>query len=262
MLLFTVLTGGREVASASDASRQLDPPAVSHPIVGERLGFHGHWIGIPVGYGWIEVKERVELGGRPAYHIHAEGHTNEVLSAFYPIHDIVDSYLDAETLQPLRFEKHQREGHYQADEEVTFDGATHVATYHSLLNGSIKQIPFPSGVQDIISALYWFRAQPLRQSQPLSLEIYTDEKIFHTSILVNELATLELLKRGTFSCFMIEPKASFKGLLISRGRLWAYVTNDAYRLPLLIKVTTPWGPMSAVIDEASLPPSLAARFRH
>ena len=55
---------------------------------------------------------------------------------------------------------------------------------------------------------------------------------------------------------MVEPKASFKGFLVKRGRIWAYLTADEHRLPLLVKVTTPWGPMSAVLDEDSLPPSL------
>jgi hypothetical protein len=51
---------------------------------------------------------------------------------------------------------------------------------------------------------------------------------------------------------VVEPKASFKGLLVKRGRLWAYVTADEHRLPLFVRATTPWGAMSAVIDEASI----------
>ena len=223
------------------------------PIVGERLGFHGHWFGIPVGYGWIEVKEIIEVEGRRAYHIEAQGHSNELLSTFYPIHDIVHSYLDVDTLQPLRFEKRQREGRYRADEIVTFHPETRTASYRSLLNQSVKEIPLPDHFQDLISALYWLRSQPLSPPQLLTLNLYTDEKIYQASLAIGPPMTLELLKRGTFQCVVVEPKASFKGLLIKRGRLWAYVTADDDRLPLLVKVTTPWGEMSAVIDESSLP---------
>ncbi|MBI3083054.1 MAG: DUF3108 domain-containing protein [Candidatus Omnitrophica bacterium] len=222
------------------------------PILGERLGFHGWWFGIPIGRGWIEVKEIVEVEGRTAYHIEAQGHSNDVLSTFYPIHDEVHSYLDIETLQPLRFEKYQREGHYRADEVVTFNPARGTATYRSLLNGSVKEIPLPPAFQDLVSALYWFRAQPLHPDQTITLDLYTDEKIYQTQVFVKRPILLELLKRGTFPCFTIEPKASFKGLLVKRGRLWAYLTADERRIPLLVKTTTPWGPMSAVIDEDSL----------
>ena len=233
----------------------------ARPVVGERLSFHGRWFTIPVGYGWIEVKEIVTIDGRSAYHIEAQGHSNDVLSTFYPIHDVIHSYLDVETLRPLRFEKHQREGHYRADETVTFNHATRVATYHSLLNQSVKEIPLPADVQDLISALYWFRAQPLQPNTTSYLNLYSDEKIFRTEIQVNQPILLELLKRGTFPCVMVEPKASFKGIFVNRGRLWAYLTVDRHRLPLLVRVTTPWGPMSAVIDEDSMPATLK-RLRH
>jgi len=235
------------------------PAGRLHPRVGERLSFHGRWMGVPVGRGWIEVKEVVELEGRRAYHIEAQGHSNDLLSAFYPIHDVVHSYLDVETLQPLRFEKRQREGHYRADEVVTFDHGSRRATYRSLLNQSVKEIELPAEVQDLISALYWFRNQPLRFDETLPLDLYTDEKIYRTDVEIRAPFLLELLKRGTFRCFAVEPRASFKGLLVKRGRLWAYVTADEQRLPLLVKATTPWGQMTAVLDDTSIPETLQAR---
>lgn len=231
----------------------------SSPTVGERLGFHGYWFGLPVGHGWLRVSALTDWAGHPAYLIEAEGRSNDILSTFYPIYDTVSSYLDANTLQPLRFEKHQREGRYHADEIVTFDYARGVALYRSLLNESEKTIPLTPDVQDLVSVLYWLRAQPLKPPQRLALNLYTDEKIYQTELDVAAPQPLELLKRGTFSCFVVEPKkASFKGLLVKRGRLWAYVTADAYRIPLLIKTTTPWGLMSAVIDEVSIPPEVDA----
>lgn len=225
---------------------------LSKPVVGERLSFHGRWFTLPVGHGSIEVKEIVEIEGRSAFHIEAQGHSNELLSAFYPIHDVIHSYLDTETLQPLRFEKKQQEGHYRSEEVVHFDHLRSVATYHSLLNGSTKEIPLPDQFQDLISAVYWFRTQSLSPNSQIEINLYTDEKIYKTAIEIKNPILLELLKRGTFPCLIAEPKASFKGLLVKRGRIWAYITADARRLPLLVKATTPWGPMTAVLDEESI----------
>lgn len=233
-------------------------PAGPAPVVGERIGFHGRWFGIPVGSGWIEVKEIVTIDGRSAYHIQGEGRSNQVLSKFYPIHDVVHSYLDVETLKPVRFEKDQREGHYRAHEVVTFDHRESKAVYRSLLNQSVKDISLPRDFHDLVSALYWFRTQPIQPNQTIRMDLYTDEKIFQTEIEIKAPVMLELLKRGTFPCLVVEPKAHFKGLLVKRGRIWAYLTADARRLPLLVKVTTPWGPMSAVIDEDSLAAPAAA----
>ncbi len=228
-------------------------PAGPHPRLGERLTFQGRWLWFPVGTGSIEVKELVTIDGRPAYHIEAQGRTNDVLSTFYPIHDTLHSYLDAETLQPLRFEKDQREGHYRAHEVVVFDPASRIATYRSLLNSSVKEIELPDRFQDLLSTFYWLRTQPFQPGQSVALNVYTDEKIYDTRFLIGPLESLELLKRGTFQCLTVELKASFKGVLMERGRLWAYFTPDAHRLPLLIKATTPWGLMVAVIDNSALP---------
>jgi len=48
---------------------------------------------------------------------------------------------------------------------------------------------------------------------------------------------------------------------VKRGRLWAYLTADEHRLPLLVRATTPWGPMSAVLDDASIPPTVQRRAK-
>lgn len=262
MLLAAALTSWPPHPSGL-AGEVADEPALApasafvKPIVGERLSFHGRWFSFPVGHGWIEVKGLVELDGRQAYHIQAEGRSNDVLSTFYPIQYTLISYLDAETLRPLRFEKRQREGSYRADETIVFNYGRGLARYESQLNGSVKEIPITPDIQDLISAFYWFRAQPLEPGSEMQVKLYTDEKIYETRLALGPPTMLELLKRGTFPCFVVEPQAAFKGILVKRGRLWAYFTADRHRLPLLVKITTPWGPMTAVLDESCLPPELA-----
>ena len=220
--------------------------------IGERLVFSGRWLGIPVGSGWIEVQELGSLDGRPAYVIEAQGHSNRVLSAFYPIQDLIRSYLDPETLRPLRFEKHQREGHYRADEVVVFDYERRIAIYHSLLNQSTKEIPIPADTQDIVSAFYWLRTRPFKLTESTTLNVYSDEKIFRMEVKPIKTVRLELFHRGIFPCFMVEPIAAFKGVMVQRGRMWVYVSTDERRVPLLVKLSTPWGLITGLIDAASL----------
>ena len=220
--------------------------------VGERLSFQGRWFGLPVGSGWIEVKELTTLQGRSVYRIDAEGSSNDLLSTFYPIHDSLRSYLDATTLQPVQFEKDQREGRYRANEIVTFDHTRHVATYLSRLNHSTKEIPIPEDVHDLVSAFYWLRTQLVEVGRPLVVDLYTDEKVYRTVFKPLKSMMLELLRRGTFPCVAVEPLASFKGILVERGRVVAYVTADERRIPLLVKIWTPWGLMTGTIDREVL----------
>jgi hypothetical protein len=229
--------------------------------VGERLAFEGRWFGIPVGQGWIQVTALTTRNGRPAYQIDATGGSNDFLSKFYPIRDVVKSYLDAETLQPLQFEKDQREGRYRAHEVVTFDYQRNIATYRSLLNGSLKEVPIEAGVQDLVSAVYWLRRQPIVVGTPLMVDIYSDEKVYRTALLPLKTLVLELLWRGSFAAILVEPKAAFKGLLVKRGRMLVYLTADERRIPLLVKVWTPWGLMTGTIERDALLRRSAAESR-
>jgi len=240
-----------EEVRETEAAIPLAPPR-GGLRVGERLGFHGRWLGIPVGKGWIEVKALTELNGRAVYLIEAEARSNAFLSTFYPVRDVLRSYLDAETLRPVQFEKFQREGHYRAEEIVTFDYERLTATYRSLLNNSVKDVQIPPDVHDILSAFYWLRLQPVDPTRSLFVNIYSDEKVYYTEIKPLKTVTLELLWRGTFPCLLIEPLAAFKGVLVRRGRLWCYVSADEARVPLFLKISTAWGLITGVIDRDSL----------
>ena len=242
---------GREEINAKPEVFEIPAPR-PRPVVGERLSFHGRWFGIPVGHGWIEVREIIEVEGRRAYFVEAQGHSNEVLSAFYPIHDVIRSSIEVDTLRPLRFEKHQQEGHYRAEEIVTFDYERLTATYRSLLNQSVKEVPIPADVQDLLSAFYWLRTHPLDLNDPTSLQVYSDEKVYRVEVKPLMTLKLELRRRGTFPCMLFEPIAEFKGVFVRRGRVWLYLSADERRLPLYVRISTPWGPMTGVLDRESL----------
>ncbi len=243
--------GREEIAEHASETIEILPPQ-PHPRVGERLSFHGRWLGIPVGHGWIEVNGLTEAEGLQAYTVEAQIHSNDFLSTFYPIHDTLRSTIEATTFRPLRVEKYQREGHYRADEIVTFDYERLVATYRSLLNQSVKEVSISPYVHDLLSAFYWLRAHSLDLTTPTSLELYSDEKIYRVDFAPVMTLRLELRRRGTFPCVLIEPKANFKGVLIQRGRIWFYISADERRLPLYVRIATPWGPMTGVIDQESL----------
>jgi hypothetical protein len=251
------LAGAVATGWAGEAAHEVDAPVAIEPAdgalpVGERLIFHGRFFGIPVGSGSIEIRGLTTLEGRPAYEIYAEGRSNVFLSSFYPIHDVVQSYLDPDTLQPIRFEKDQREGHYRAHEVVTFDHGRGVATYRSLLNQSTKEVPLTAGAHDIISAFYWLRRQPIEIGRPIHVDIYSDEKVYRTEVVPLKTLMLELLRVGNIPAIAVEPKPVFKGILVQRGRIVAYVSADRRRIPLLVKLWTPWGLITGVIDRASL----------
>jgi len=243
-----VLWGNAPAAAA-------DPPAAALPV-GETLRYQARWMGFVVGEGSISVQEVTMVDGRRAYHLVAVASSNAFLSRFYPLRDEVHTYVDAERGVVLRYDKRQREGRYRADEVVTFDYQRGIATYQSLLNQSVKEVPITDGLLDPLGSLYALRQRPLEPGGSLTVPVYSDEKVYQMEVKVLRRFPLELLRRGVFDCVEIEPVATFKGLLVKRGRVRMELTDDARRIPLRVTLATPWGAITGVITRESLQAAL------
>jgi len=225
-------------------------PAAKTFRVGEKLVYGVYWMGIHVGEGTIEIKELTTINGREAYHITAVAKSNEFLSAFYKVEDVIDSYVDREGLYTLRFEKHQNEGKYKSDEVVIFDQENHVAYYESMLNKNKKKFSIPPKVHDIISAFYYFRTLDVKPNSKVMLDITSEEKNWKAVLNVMSTQSLEILRKGVHEVFCVEPRAPFKGIISKRSKAWVYFSVDENRMPVMIKFRIPFGFVVGVLEAA------------
>jgi len=233
-------------ARTETPSIEIEPPRDTLEV-GERFFYTVRWMGIPVGHASLEIEEETEVEGHPVLHIVARATSNKFLSMFYPLEDTVHSYVDRAGRFSWKYEKHQREGRYRADEEMRFYHDEGKARYHSFLNGSTKWVSIPQGIHDPLSAFYAFRQTPVVSGETFHMDVNSDEKNWSVQFVVGETRRLELNRVGTFDCFEVEPITRLKGLLVERGRLWVWFTADARRIPVLFKVETPWGVVTGTI---------------
>ncbi len=251
--IFFIFSGLFLGASSNFSSKNTnkEPVVLEKPLdvitVGERFTFEVFWMGIPVGLGTLEVKEKVKKYGRDAYHVIAVARTNDFLSKLYPIYDEVHSYIDAERFCSLEFEKNVREGRYRANEKVVYDYEKRVGVYESLLNHSKKEIEIPGLVHDAVSAFYWFRLQNVGVGKSLRTVVNSREKNWDLEIQVLSSHRKELRGRGVFPTILVEPKTLYRDVLYDRGRAWVYFTTDKQRVPLWVTIKTPFGPVHGVL---------------
>ena len=144
--------------------------------VGERLVYKITWLKIPVGYGEIFAKEKTTLRGREVFHIVGRVNTNKVLSKIFPMHDEIHSWIDAETLESLQFEKQIDELFIDTREKMTFDAANKKGVFESLKTGEKKEFPVTAPIQDVLSVFYWTRRQKLTPGIPVTTSVYADQK--------------------------------------------------------------------------------------
>ena len=221
------------------------------PRVGEKLTYSVRWMGIEVGQAQLEVRELTELQGRPVYHAVATTRSNRFLSMFYRVNDEIHTYIDAEGLFPRRFVKHQQEGRYRADEEMVYDHEKGIATYRSFLNGSVKQMEIPKGVQDSLSVLYAFRLKPVEIGKSVFLPVNADEKNWNLEVQLLKIGFLEGLPAGPRAAILAEPLAQFHGVFVRKGRVWIWFHTATHRAPLLMRARLPFGLVEVILIQES-----------
>lgn len=230
-----------------DSRIEIKAPLGSFPV-GERLTYGIRWLGIPVGTVVFSIDEKTTLNGREVYHIIYSAKSNKFASTFYKVEDEIHTYIDAENLYPLRFEKHLREGAYRMDEIIEYDQANHQASYKS--KRSIKKkrtttelkVSIPPAVQDPLSCLYYFRrlnADKIKVGQSVSISVNTEEKNWDLEVEILETKHMELLNMGVYESVLVEPKAKFQGIFVRKGRMWIWLSTDERRLPLILKTKVP-----------------------
>lgn len=219
------------------------------PRVGETLAYDVYWMGLHIGRGTATVRSRTRYLGRDVYHVVAVARTNEVLSTLYPVRDVVQSFLDAETLLPVEFRKDLREGRYRARQRVRFDRSLGVAQQVSLTSGERKTAPIPPDAHDAVSAFYWCRRQALEKGGRYRATIHGNAKNWDLDLSVAGEEWRELLGGRVVPSIIVEPRTRYQGVLEKRGRVWIHLSADPRRIPIWIRFQTPFGPVTGALSK-------------
>ncbi len=219
--------------------------------VGEKLVFSVQYGIVTAGEATLEVRNIAVIDEKPCYYIVSDVRTNDVFSVFYRVRDRFVSLMDTTDLVSLRYEKHLREGRHKADRTVVFDQREHRAQYEG------KEVPIAPRTQDVLSALYYVRTLPLKVGQSIAVANHTDGRNYPlvVKVLAEDRVTVEA---GTFDCLVVEPFLRYPGIFTQKGRMKVWVTNDKYKIPVLVKSKVIIGEVSAVLKDYKL----AEKFRN
>jgi len=201
----------------------------------------------------VRVEEITQVNERDAYHISVQVRSNKLIDLVYPVRDEHHTYVDVEHLHTLRYERKMRQGRYRADEFMVFDQVNHTARYESNRSGDVKEMLIPVDVQDPLSSTFWFRIQPLRPGETITIPVNADEKNWELAVKVENFETMKINGFGRRPVVRVIPEIKFQGLFVKRGEVSGWMSIDEYRIPLLMKTKVPLlGTISMVIKEYQL----------
>ena len=212
---------------------------------GEKLTFNVDWMGISGGEAVMEDREVVSIGGRLCHHIVCTADSSPVFAAIYKVHDVLDSYMDADGLFSWRYEKHLREGGFKADDSFTFDQFRHLAIEKD------NTIPIDPEIQDVISSFYYCRTLDLVVGKDVYIKTYSDKKNWELQVKVLRREKVKV-PSGEFNCIVVQPILKFQGLFQQKGEVNIWLTDDAHHVPVMVKSKIIIGTIDIVLREATV----------
>jgi hypothetical protein len=158
---------------------------------------------------------------------------------------------------PLKFSKNLQEGKYRQLRVHDFDHKTN-KTLYSKWNFKRNEwdrveLDFPKNTQDILTAFYWVRTQQLVPGKSLFTNITADGRSVDTEIVVHRKETISSIF-GNKECLVIEPKLAGEAVFKQSGRIFIWLTNDQYKIPLKMQSEISFGSFVAVLKEAKNTP--------
>ena len=214
------------------------PAAVDHPFgVGERLTYDVRFGPIKVGTSTMEVREISHIRGRAAYktYFSVRGGT-----FFYKVNDVMQSWIDTETLSSLRFTQDLEEGsrHRERHFEIYPDRAVYVEA-----SKSPEEHPSVSQPLDDASFLYFIRTIPLEIGRTYEFNRYfrPDRNPVKVRVMRRERI---VVPAGTFNAIVVRPTIKTKGIFAEDGEAELWLSDDERRMVLQLKSKMSFGSLN------------------
>jgi len=252
-------TGSAEKGPSLSAARESLSKDRLYPVPfgsGETLVYTIAWLKIEGGEMTLRTARETTSDGVPVHRMTLVATSNEYVSKFYPVRDLYETWVDARDFQPLRFEKHAREGRYESDEVEEFDLARRIGSWRE------DRTPLPERVQDIISSFYFLRAQSLAIGQDVRVDMFSRGKVYKLKAAVLEKEKVET-EAGVFEAFKLQPqlRENETDEDRNRGKLFLWFSDDERRFPVMAKTVMPIGSVTARLRKiivGTKPPGAAA----
>lgn len=216
-----------------------------------------HW-----GVMWVDagkvsftVADTTTSEGSPGYYFKGAGRTLSRWDWFYKVRDTYASIATEEGLAPTYFYRSVREGSTFIERIYRIDYSTQsVRMIDTDKSGEKTETTFPitKDANDVLTMIYAARKIPYHKFEvgdEIPIQLILDGKIYDTHINFEGYEWVELEDRGFIHCIKFKPRL-IKGTIFPGGeRMEVWVSNDANRIPVLIKTPILVGDIEVTIKK-------------
>lgn len=218
-----------------DTLERVELPRISHNAFspGEKLTYRVRYGIFDAGEATIEVRPTNRtFNGRKVHHIVGVGKTISAFNWFYKVHDVYESYVDAQGVFPWEFERDVNEGGYTFQQHYVFHQDKKAVETHK-----DQTFATPHAVQDMISALFYARTFDFSNAytgEIFTVQSFVDEETFDLQVrfLGRETITTKL---GKFRCLKFVPHVQEGRVFKKDESVVIWVSDDANKIPIMAK---------------------------
>lgn len=219
---------------------------------GEFLKFKMSYSGfLKAGDATLNVKEEV-LNGQNVYHVIGKGWTTGAIKWFFKVEDNYESYIDKQSMVPLKFLRNIDEGGYKKNVVVNFDRDKNLAHVRNLRKKRDTTINIDSKVQDLVSSYYYLRntyaIEDFKKNKVVDLDMFFDNETykFRLRYLGEEIINTTF---GKISALKFRPSVMAGRVFNEEESLTLWVSADGNKIPLKIKADLSVGSLRADLYE-------------
>jgi hypothetical protein len=172
-------------------------------------------------------------------------------------HEQVESTVDAETLTLQRTTIRDEQGKRVRETETTYDRAkgkmawTRRDPNNPTAEPNKALVDFSGQLQDILSAIYFIRTQPLHLGKSFEIFIGDGGKVYRVPVRVLEKKKMKTVL-GRVTAFRVEPDLFGPDSLIEneKGQFTLWITEDDRHIPVTARIKTDYGTFDIKLKRA------------
>jgi len=214
--------------------------------VGEKLTYQIFWGPFVVGRASLEVAGIEKVDDHDCYHLIARAKTSGLVEWLFPVDSTAESWLDCRDLFTRKYRQNRSEGKHVTKDETHYDYERMEAVTKNK-KGRLKRYPLDQPVQDVVSSVYFVRAQKLMLDAEQTFVLNASDTNYVVTIRPDQRKQIWLRPVGDVPALRIEPNPTLKIVAANKGRMWLWVSDDERRLPLLVNSELRFGNAKLVL---------------
>ncbi len=200
-------------------------------------------------------------GGNRQYTLQLTGDvsTKGLFSKIFDLHfhEHMESSVDPVSFAVLRTTRLDEQGQRVRLSEAVFDHDTHRVTWTERDPKAPGQPPhveissFKPPIQDLLSAIYFLRAQPVESGNSLQVAISDSGEIYYLNVKITERKRMRTAL-GLRNVLRVEPELFDQQRILQREvRLSIWVTDDARHIPIRAQLKVDFGTFDIKLKKAT-----------